>query len=789
MFDALKRRKEVTKSVEEQLAELQALIGTAREERGALSTMLTQIEVRAGKVSLPQVSKAVQRAADKATAASEQLEVMSRRLSGFEEKGKQVSKLDERVQVLTDAVTQAEATAQQLLAPNGELQKHRAAVQQLSSQALQTGASLEALKNDQSVLEEMRGSLRKSLGDLKGASERTGVLQSELEQLRMASTGLSKDYVKLKDSVRQAKDESVATAETVKDIDAKLGHFKQLHELSRTTEERIVALNSLAEHVAQKTKALDNQKHTVEHAVVESNRLNEMVWNMDVQIAKLQDGGRQAAQTEELVGRIEQLTRDTQAQLETANASKEQLTTEVARLGRDRAELATFTRAYLERLTVERKEFDAFDQRVGALRESIGTVEERVDAVVVKDREAAAIGQKLDEMTTTLSTLSTQTDDLQARQHELESLQERLGQVEEFSKTNRWHYESLAKSQDALEQARKDIELFYTSYAEAAKLRDELGSDRAALEGFLGRVDSFNRQIPDLDARMNAIANKLSIVDEGTQKAAALETTVDALEQQMTRIAAQQQHVGQVEERLNAVSELSRTVDGQISEQVGRSGEIEALRNLCDGLTIQVTDAQHKLEAVGALQHKLLPLSTQLKSLQQQLGAVQTQFKDARKSEEEVLEQGRRLTGPADLATHGRRRGRRASQAGLGALRRAWPVDHDSGRAAGRDRAGAVPPARGGCESSDHRGSTQARRGHHEATRTPAGAAGLRREEDLAVRRAPVRSEGHDRRAGAADPDHCEPGELRRVDQAGGGGDPRHQRAEPGGPTARRRSP
>ena len=45
MFDALKWRKRTTKSAEEQRDELQALIDTAREERGALSTMLTQIEV------------------------------------------------------------------------------------------------------------------------------------------------------------------------------------------------------------------------------------------------------------------------------------------------------------------------------------------------------------------------------------------------------------------------------------------------------------------------------------------------------------------------------------------------------------------------------------------------------------------------------------------------------------------------------------------------------------------------------------------------------------------------
>ena len=189
MFDALKRRKQTTKSVEEQRDELQALIDTAREERGALSTMLTQIEVRAGKVSLPQVSKAVQRVADKATAASEQLEVLAGRLAAFEERGKEIAKLDGRVQALTDTLAQAEGSAQKLLAADGELQKHRAAVQQLSSQALQTSASLETLKNDQASQAEMRGSLRKSVAELtggdragRGAADRVGATADHLER-------------------------------------------------------------------------------------------------------------------------------------------------------------------------------------------------------------------------------------------------------------------------------------------------------------------------------------------------------------------------------------------------------------------------------------------------------------------------------------------------------------------------------------------------------------------------------------------------------------------------------
>ena len=51
----------------------------------------------------------------------------------------------------------------------------------------------------------------------------------------------------------------------------------EIHELSKSTETRMATLNSLAERVLQKVKLLENQKHTVEHAVVEANRLNELV--------------------------------------------------------------------------------------------------------------------------------------------------------------------------------------------------------------------------------------------------------------------------------------------------------------------------------------------------------------------------------------------------------------------------------------------------------------------------------------------------------------------------------
>ena len=87
--------------------------------------------------------------------------------------------------------------------PDGELQKHKQALQSISSQALQTRASLETLKKDQSALDELRDQLREAQTEIKASHERTEGLKTDFEQLRSMSGQLTTDYTKLKDLSRE----------------------------------------------------------------------------------------------------------------------------------------------------------------------------------------------------------------------------------------------------------------------------------------------------------------------------------------------------------------------------------------------------------------------------------------------------------------------------------------------------------------------------------------------------------------------------------------------------------
>src|SRR4029077_6468931 len=132
-----------------------------------------------------------------------------------------------------------------------------------------------------------------------------------------------------------AREDTTAAITTVKEVEAKLVPLTGLNELSRNTEERLTALNALAEHVSRKAKAIETQQQAVEHAVVQANRVNEMVWAMDVQMGKLNEGLKQSAKAEEAITRIEKLSDETEQRMDVAAKLNTEVSRETAKLQKE----------------------------------------------------------------------------------------------------------------------------------------------------------------------------------------------------------------------------------------------------------------------------------------------------------------------------------------------------------------------------------------------------------------------------------------------------------------------
>jgi DNA repair ATPase RecN len=86
MLDAIKGLTGNSKAQKQQSDDLQSLIAAAKEERSALSTMLTQLSMRSSKLN--EVSKALQQVEEKAGATTGKLDDLGKRLDGLEGRAK-----------------------------------------------------------------------------------------------------------------------------------------------------------------------------------------------------------------------------------------------------------------------------------------------------------------------------------------------------------------------------------------------------------------------------------------------------------------------------------------------------------------------------------------------------------------------------------------------------------------------------------------------------------------------------------------------------------------------------
>src|SRR5690348_5834048 len=256
MLDAFKNMTGAKgKVVQKQSEELELLIAAAREERSAISAMLTALTTRSAK--LTPLSKSLESVTEKATEITTRLDEIANRLTALDDRSRELAEVDARIEALKESARLAEQTTQKALGPDGELQKHREAVQHLSSQALGTHATLETLKKERATLDELRAQLQKAEAEVKNSLGQSASLKGELDQIRQTAATLTQDYAWIRDTSREAREDTTAAMTTVKEVEAKLGPLARLHELSQSTEERLTTLNALAEHVTHKAKALE----------------------------------------------------------------------------------------------------------------------------------------------------------------------------------------------------------------------------------------------------------------------------------------------------------------------------------------------------------------------------------------------------------------------------------------------------------------------------------------------------------------------------------------------------
>jgi chromosome segregation ATPase len=629
--------------------DLRSLVDQARDERAAITALLEQVNGAATK--LGRTNQALETLGDKAEAMSQRFDRLAGVATTFEKRAKSFDKLEARMNEMLADVAEAKRVSEALATSGSDPQPHLKAAEALKVQGEAALATLDTLRKENEKLVELRAQLGVAKAEVGLTVESVATLKDEFQSLREQGAELSHDVQGLRDSSRDTRTHAEAAVNAAREIEGKLGAMNELQALTQGTEKRLSALNALAEHVSHKAKALETQKQTIEHAVVEATRLNEMVWTMDAQLAKLASGHEQLAQAEEAVARMEALAHTTAQELSAATASREAHQQESVRLEAQGRNLVGELKLAVDRLTVDKQEVDAFDQRLKSLGGAVSEAEARMLGVLAKDEALAQMQRQSEGLAVSFTALNSQANDLVQKQGSLDTLAEQLAQVDGLARRTATQHDSLLQARQDLEAVRLELSAFHQAHAQAAQLRDKLAVDRAALETFSERTASFLSRTPDLEARLDAVLGKMERVDEGSQAAARLAEVASELDAQLTRVSARMQFVEKLDERVNGLHKVTTEVDHKLVEQLERKAELDGLRNTCDTLSTQVVDAQQKLEGVAALQGRLLPLAAQVTALTQTLDASQRLVDEVKLDKDQVLEQQARF---AELVEQGK---------------------------------------------------------------------------------------------------------------------------------------
>ena len=601
-------------------AELIKLIRVAREQKTMLEAALNQVETKSS--SLSQTAKSLERVEKRAVTAGGRLDDLEGQAAALTS---QTRSLDEAASKIDAVIKRGEAAEQlviRLTAPDGQLETHRQALQRLDAQAAETRASIDALSQERAVVEDVRRSLRDAQGGAAQSAEQLARLQAELQVLRGQAPELAEEYGRLKAMAREEREYADRVMGAVREIEKKIGALTSLDELSKTTEERLASLTSLAEHVSLKVKALEGQRDVVERALLETNRLNEMVWAMDAQVTKLSDSGKHITRTEELLERLETLSTDTTAHLETGTKAKDELAREIAKTQRDAKEFSDFARTYLDRVGLARMESNALEQRLSALTTGMGDVEARLETAAAKERSLAAVGQRIDATIQRVGELSAHGDELARRQEALRPLQDRLSHIEELSKRTATQMDHLARARQDLDVLRGEFQDLSQMTVEVAKTRDSLTSDRLAIEATTARLAAFHARLPEIDGKLDGVLSRLQQVDDAAEKAERIGEDSVMLDQQLTKLRARSEFVELLHARVNELNVLASHIGEQLKTQLAREGDLEQMRSATDGLAVQLRDVEQRVVEVSTTQTQLVPLKRQVATLEKQIAKV-----------------------------------------------------------------------------------------------------------------------------------------------------------------------
>ena len=351
--------------------DLDTQIARADEARRALDALVKTAQKHIS--DLPEANKSLAETDCRANDVAQRLESLATRVDDLEKILKRTQAVEARVLALENRIQQGEERVE-------KIDDHRSSVEQLVVMGQAAVAQLDGLKQETSVLRQLEDRLPRFRKECQPLFDQQAALKNDLDSLRVGIATLAQDAESGRETALKARAHATKVSEQVTDLERKLEPLSEINALGKDTDAHLRTLNALAEHVAAKVKALETQQSVVEHALVESRRVHEMVWEMEVQLKKLDEGRKRVAHVEEMMADLERMQAEANKSLEETSRARDIFSRDAAQQERDARTLMDAVQGHLDQIAVHRQEVETVHERLRVAQNGIAAAETRVDA-------------------------------------------------------------------------------------------------------------------------------------------------------------------------------------------------------------------------------------------------------------------------------------------------------------------------------------------------------------------------------------------------------------------------
>ena len=384
-------------------------------------------------------------------------------------------------------------------------------------------------------------------------------------------------------------------------------------------------LNALAHHVAQKLKSLGATKDIVDRASAQAGQVNELVWDMDRKITKLNDESQWIKEIEGNVARFQELQQRFATDLAAAEQQKSEFGDEGAKLKEEITKALSQIQQRLESAALLKEEVEVANRRAMEVYASIGKLEEHMKMLATKDEATRQGIQRADELQRKLTHQQTELQGIEAKVEGLRSFEARLDGMQGAANQVSAHAEAIAASQDMIAETRRQIVEFGEARAEIESGLENLKRSREDVQRADELLKEFRRTSVEAESTIREITPRFEVLDQVQNRLAAMDHTTEKLDERMKGLGPRLEFVEGVEARLDRLTELSREVDDRIDGQLSRKAELDAMRTSHEGLSSQVRDLSNLInslkedKSLGEMEGRSVALKSQLEALQEKL--------------------------------------------------------------------------------------------------------------------------------------------------------------------------